>query len=86
MAIPASAARRTGLPMAYVQFRADLRYLHQAMQLSYVRSGLCRAVGDEIWIQKMVGEDVEICMDLLKCYGLGMMDGASAGLEPLGLE
>ena len=37
-----------GLGCPWLALRADLRFLHQAMQLSYMRSGICRAVGDEI--------------------------------------
>ena len=85
MVVPPGAVWGTiGCP--WLALRADLRFLHQAMQLSYRRSGLCRAVGDEIWIQRMAGEDVEVCCNLMKCYGLGLMAGSDEDLEPLGLD
>ena len=34
----------------------------------------------------MEGEDVEVCVELMKSYGPGMMDGSCEDLEPLGLE
>ena len=42
-----------GLGCRWLALRANLGFLRPAMQLSCLRSGLCRAVGDEIWVQEL---------------------------------